>query len=490
MFVDSEVLVAKKIENNYMLSLIYRISSESEWYSEDYGIWSKPYGLNKSSEIIFSATIRRKDLRGLTIVTSLIISDNRTKYELYDFRNLLVDTVTKTTVRHLTPLYHFMNATKAFVFTDNWGYYINGSWNGMIGDLARGDADLGGSLAFITKERLAVVEYLSHPTPITAKFVFREPPLSYQHNLFLLPFKTTVWCCIGAFIVLVLLILYINAHWDIKKFQHYRQKTMDFTALRPNLSDITIFLISAMAQQGSHQELKGTLGRLVMFILFLTFVFLYTSYSASIVALLQSSSNQIRSLNDLLHSKLELGVEDVPYNKYYFSTATEPIRKAIYETKVAPKGSRPNFMNIDDGVKKLRNEPFAFNMNTGIGYKYVEKYFLEHQKCGLQEIEYIENNTPWLPCKKHSPFREIYKVGLFRVNEHGLGDRENQLVYAKKPACTARGGNFGSVNMIDFYPVLLLLLYGMITAFLLLFLEIFIHQKQMALTLSWNSALI
>ena len=64
---------------------------------------------------------------------------------------------------------------------------------------------------------------------------------------------------------------------------------------------------------------SGTLGRLVMFIVFLAFLFLYTSYSAYIVALLQSTSNRIRTLSDLLNSKLELGVEDVSYNRYYFS---------------------------------------------------------------------------------------------------------------------------------------------------------------------------
>lgn len=63
----------------------------------------------------------------------------------------------------------------------------------------------------------------------------------------------------------------------------------------------------------------GALGRMLMFIMFFVFLFLYTSYSANIVALLQSTSDQIRTLSDLLNSKLELGVEDTPYNRYFFS---------------------------------------------------------------------------------------------------------------------------------------------------------------------------
>lgn len=65
----------------------------------------------------------------------------------------------------------------------------------------------------------------------------------------------------------------------------------------------------------------GTLGRVVMFLMFFVFLFLHTSYSANIVALLQSSSNDIKTLADLLNSKLELGAEDTPYNRQHLSVS-------------------------------------------------------------------------------------------------------------------------------------------------------------------------
>lgn len=72
----------------------------------------------------------------------------------------------------------------------------------------------------------------------------------------------------------------------------------------------------------------------------------------------------------------------------------------------------------------------------------------------------------------------MFYYRLFRIQEHGLSDRENRLIYARKPACIARGGSFGSVNMVDFYPVVLMLLYGVVLAFALLFIEILHHRKQ------------
>lgn len=75
-------------------------------------------------------------------------------------------------------------------------------------------------MIFITKSRLDVLEYLVYPSPPTIKFVFRQPPLSYQNNLFILPFKPIVWLCILGLIVLLTTILLVNAHWECEKLDN------------------------------------------------------------------------------------------------------------------------------------------------------------------------------------------------------------------------------------------------------------------------------
>nr|AOG12848.1 ionotropic receptor [Eogystia hippophaecolus] len=357
---DSEVIISRNRSNgSFVFHMIYKIKSKSEWRLEFFGTWTTTNGLRKLNNMVtVPISMRRKNLLGASIVTSLVITNNKTKGNLYDTRDIEVDGVSKTSYRQIMPLYYFMNATRVLTFPDAWGYYINGTWNGMIGDVVSGNAHLAGSVMFITRQRIDFLDYLIHPSPgLTVKFLFREPPLSYQNNLFLLPFKLNVWLCIAAFVIILTLILYVNALWETQKTEIIYTNNLDHTTLRPNVSDIAFLVISAISQQGSAMELKGTLGRIVTFILFLTFLFLYTSYSASIVALLQSSSKQIRTLSDLLHSKLELGAEDTPYNRYHFSTAKEPVRKAIYQ-KIAPPESKPNFLNLEDGIKKLQKVCF------------------------------------------------------------------------------------------------------------------------------------
>lgn len=78
-----------------------------------------------------------------------------------------------------------------------------------------------GSPMFFLKERTYFVDYLSSPTHTKAKFMFRQPPLSYENNLYLLTFKTAVWYCSLGLIFILLLVLFISAYWEYGHTDHY-----------------------------------------------------------------------------------------------------------------------------------------------------------------------------------------------------------------------------------------------------------------------------
>lgn len=54
---------------------------------------------------------------------------------------------------------------------------------------------------------------------------------------------------------------------------------------------------------------------------------LYASYTANIVALLQSTTDSIKTPADLLHSPLKLGAQDVVYSRHYFKVPLEILKK-------------------------------------------------------------------------------------------------------------------------------------------------------------------
>lgn len=89
--------------------------------------------------------------------------------------------------------------------------------------------------------------------------------------------------------------------------------------MRPSVGDIFFVIFGAVCQQGSAITPRSAAGRIIMAVAFTILMFLYTSYSANIVALLQSPSTRIKTLNDLYESRLEIGVDDTVFNRYYFS---------------------------------------------------------------------------------------------------------------------------------------------------------------------------
>lgn len=68
-------------------------------------------------------------------------------------------------------------------------------------------------------------------------------------------------------------------------------------------------------------------------------------------------------------------------------------------------------MNMDEGVRRMRAGFFGFHVELGAGYKLVSDTFLESEKCGLHEIEYLELVEPYFSIKKNSSYKEIFKMG-------------------------------------------------------------------------------
>lgn len=126
--------------------------------------------------------------------------------------------------------------------------------------------------------------------------------------------------------------------------------------------------------------------------------------------MLQSTTKSIKTISDLQNPAIEIGVHDTPFNRYYFAIETEPSRKLLYETKVAPPNGIDTYMNLSDGIRRMREGMFAFHVATGSGYHEIERTFFENEKCGIVEISFLGNVDTWSVIQKQSPFKEILKV--------------------------------------------------------------------------------
>lgn len=294
------------------LCLVYRTGKDSPIIIEEFGLWNSINGINDTRKIK-SLSQRRQNLRGKILTACFVIGNNDTLNHLNDYEDKHIDAVTKVNYVLVKYLIEKMNASMNFTYEPIWALYnkTTKQWHGMIGQLLNGEADIGGTALFVTIDRISLIEYLSMVTPTMSKFVFRAPPLSYVANIYTLPFDSKVWMSLGGFLVIIIILVFITYSFE----EYYITKNTNINKTR--LLDIVILTVGAMCQMGSQREPKSSSGRIATIFLFITMVFLYTSYTANIVALLQSSTKSIRTLDDLMNSQLEFGVEDTPYNRFY-----------------------------------------------------------------------------------------------------------------------------------------------------------------------------
>lgn len=192
---------------------------------------------------------------------------------------------------------------------DSFGWHQpNGSFDGLMGRLQRQEIDFGEVGLFMRSDRLEICDFVAETFHIGASIIFRQPLLSAVANIFAKPFRSDVW------ISLLVLVIFTAFVFCLELAFYPEPINMDYW-------DCAVFVWSAMCQQGFSVDVYNRSSRMILFTTFISTLFLFTSFSANIVVLLQSPSQSIKTLNDLTNSPLEIGVQDTVYNKVYFNVS-------------------------------------------------------------------------------------------------------------------------------------------------------------------------
>ena len=134
-----------------------------------------------------------------------------------------------------------------------------------------------------------------------------------------------VWRCCFLIMIIAIIVMYTQ-------FIHRTQREQ-MTAL-----DILSFVWGAVCQQGTHLIVPTTSGRFIVLTTFIAPLAIFTSYSASIVALLQSPSHMIQTIDDLIKSSLKMYLQEAGYNRNYFIKENITLLNEVYEKKIKERG--------------------------------------------------------------------------------------------------------------------------------------------------------
>ncbi|XP_072743877.1 probable glutamate receptor [Anoplolepis gracilipes] len=474
---DSDVILAKRFDDDFFqLTSVYRPSPQRGVIWEDRGNWTVENSLRMRTFDVASA--RRRNLQQTTLKSAILIQYPETVNDLTGYKDVNKNPVAKISYPWLLHLINQMNATLNLTIVSDSGFKDkNGSFDGMIGLLSRREIDLGGTTMHIFEERIDEVKYINLHTNMKVSFVFRQPLLSTVKNIFILPFERDVWIAIAVFLVLVYCSLYASMKWEYYRNTMKKSSTSwkQTNISQPTFGNDLLVILGAFAQQGYSYEPFRITARIITLMLLIASLNLYAAYTANIVALLQSPSDSIKTLSDLFNSSLTLGASDNIWSHRFFESFQDPIRKAIFEERIEPKGRKSNWMSSEEGVRRMKNGTFAFHDWESTIYHIMQETSEEHEKCGLTEIDYINMKSPHLPLPKQSPYLEIIKNGALKLRECGLKQRDEYRIFIKKPKCLSKR-SFISIGFTECYFVILVMGYGVLLSLIVFVLELLWHK--------------
>ncbi|KAL9905206.1 uncharacterized protein LOC119632317 [Glossina fuscipes] len=472
--------------------------------------------------------------------------------------------------------------------TSSWGYLKNGKFDGMIGALVRKQADIGGSPIFFRIERAKVIDYTTRTWVARPCFIFRHPRSTKKDRVvFLQPFTNDVWVYVAIFGIFTILLLWIlttiecilQPEKDVERptttvvvdvqptliiTGGLRKTGTTSSKQRRNASlkgrvvgnilkflfinfgsfccgqsinakkqsgrvglflESSLFYVGSICQQGLSFSTHFFSGRCIIVTSLMFSFAIYQFYSASIVGtLLMEKPKTIRTLRDLIHSSLEIGIEDIAYNRDYFLRTKDPVAQELYAKKVTsvPAGENgfsdvpvdgvlptmavelsdaakakayrdilhshetgahakaseaSNWYDPDFGVNKIKKGRFAFHVDVATAYKIIADTYTEKEICDLTEIQLFPPQKMVSIVQKGSPLRKVITYGLRRVAEAGITDYQRKVWHFPKPRCVKQLHTDDlKVDMQTFTSALLVLIFGYAVSLLILGLEIMYHK--------------
>ncbi|XP_074644446.1 glutamate receptor ionotropic, delta-2-like [Tubulanus polymorphus] len=179
-------------------------------------------------------------------------------------------------------------------------YHAEKGWNGMVGDIIVGKADMAGGAFSIDVNRSRVIDYTEATIPWTLSLLMKAPQVERTIWQFLKPFDTYLWLLIlGVLFVMSFLLTLLT--W------------IDYTTETINLSD-SFYHIAAILTQGSSETNPTSIPSRIMiaFVMFFAIVF-NASYTANMTAFLtlRNEDASIKTLDVLsTQGKVKYGVVD------------------------------------------------------------------------------------------------------------------------------------------------------------------------------------
>ncbi|ALC43863.1 Ir75a, partial [Drosophila busckii] len=416
---------------------------------------------------------QRNDLTGITfrqasLVTTMPINSNEDK--LMSFLNsqeqLHMDWLSRMGYRLNLLMQECLNFRMQYIWRDQWS--LGDITGGALGDLISEATELSSTPFVISAGRISHLFPIMELSQFRSVCIFRTPHnAGIEAGVFLEPFKLSVWLTFAGILVCSGVLLWCTFRVECRWTQYY----LDY---QPSVLTSCLISFGAACIQGSHLVPNSTGGRLGFVAVMLISFLMYNYYTSIVVSSLLNSPvrSNIKSIQQLADSSLDVGLEDIPFNRVYLKVSCREDVYNLRRRKVEQHDPMRIWFSAEEGMLKVRDKQgYVFISEGTIAYTFVDKYFMPHEICELNEIPFRPESSVYALIHINSTYKELLKQTQLRMLETGILKKFRRLYSKSKSPCYSNNYVI-SVGMEYAAPLFIALLISFFASLLVLIIEL------------------
>uniref|UniRef100_A0A8C9RLJ8 Glutamate receptor n=1 Tax=Scleropages formosus TaxID=113540 RepID=A0A8C9RLJ8_SCLFO len=323
------------------------------------------------------------------------------------------------------------------------------TWNGMVGELVYGRADIAVAPLTITLVREEVIDFSKPFMSLGISIMIKKPQKSKPGVFsFLDPLAYEIWMCIvfayiGVSVVLFLVSRFSPYEWHLDD----NDETKDPQTPPDPPNDFGIFnslwfSLGAFMQQGCDISPRSLSGRIVGGVWWFFTLIIISSYTANLAAFLtvERMVSPIESAEDLAkQTEIAYGTLDSGSTKEFFRRS----KIAVYEKMWSyMKSAEPSVFakTTPDGVARVRKSKgkFAFLLESTMN-----EYIEQRKPCDTMKVGgNLDSKGYGVATPKGSALRTPVNLAVLKLSEQGILDKlKNKWWYDKGECGTKDSGS-------------------------------------------------
>nr|XP_005558391.2 glutamate receptor 1 isoform X2 [Macaca fascicularis] len=318
------------------------------------------------------------------------------------------------------------------------------AWNGMVGELVYGRADVAVAPLTITLVREEVIDFSKPFMSLGISIMIKKPQKSKPGVFsFLDPLAYEIWMCIvfayiGVSVVLFLVSRFSPYEWHSEEFEEGRDQTTSDPSNEFGIFNSLWFSLGAFMQQGCDISPRSLSGRIVGGVWWFFTLIIISSYTANLAAFLtvERMVSPIESAEDLAkQTEIAYGTLEAGSTKEFFRRS----KIAVFEKMwTYMKSAEPSVFvrTTEEGMIRVRKSKgkYAYLLESTMN-----EYIEQRKPCDTMKVGgNLDSKGYGIATPKGSALRGPVNLAVLKLSEQGVLDKLKSKWWYDKGECGSK----------------------------------------------------